>query len=70
MCSNTEHVIELLYMSETIRGGTDNFFPVRWRFTAHLTETNSGTRRTSVCFALKKVYIRPYERQRYERGRL
>jgi hypothetical protein len=39
MCSNTEHVIELLYVSETIRGATDNFLPVYWRFTADLTET-------------------------------
>ena len=66
MCSNTEHVIELLYVSQTIRGGTDNFLPAYWRFTADLTETGSETRRTSVCFTLKKVYIRPYERQRYE----
>jgi hypothetical protein len=62
MCSNTEHVIELLYVSETIRGGTDNFFPVYWRFTADLTETRWQTLRTGVCFTLKKGYIRPYER--------
>jgi hypothetical protein len=28
MCSNTEHVIELLRMSETIQVATDNFSPV------------------------------------------
>jgi hypothetical protein len=55
MCSITEHVIELLYMPETIRRATDKFFPAQRTKTAtyleHMFDIQAKCR-----------YIRPYER--------
>jgi hypothetical protein len=61
MCSNSEHVIELLHTQQTIEHGTDNF--------RRRSEGNTATRLEHM-FDIKADcgYIRPYERQR-ETGR-
>ena len=58
MCSNTEHVIELLHTLQTIKHPTDNF---RSR-----NRGNIATRLEHM-FDIKAQcgYIRPYERQGY-----
>jgi hypothetical protein len=55
MCSKTEHVIELLYMPETIRWATDKFLRCRTgkapTYLEHMFEIRAKCR-----------YIRSYER--------
>jgi len=57
MCSNSEHVIELLHTQQTIKHPTDNFRSrsrsnIETRL-EHMFDIEAGCR-----------YIRPYERQR------
>ena len=56
MCSKTEHVIELLYMPETIRRATD-------KFSAPLGHAKAATYLEHMFEIQAKCrYIRPYER--------
>ena len=55
MCSKTEHVIELLYMPETISRATDKFLRRRHLTARHALEHMFDIR-------AKWRYIRPYER--------
>lgn len=55
MCSNTEHVIELLHTLQTIEHGTDSFRrPSDQRSATHLEHMFD--------ISVKCGYIRPYER--------